>query len=135
MLSPMNTFNELEELEAFQRRLESARLRRRQLEEQRRQLENEYTSYDTPEKLKGLAEIAETATESPTFKAKYCHFYHRRATRTTADIVEGVIGITFGSNIPLAIVALIIIKLLRMLLENRLDDYCAQFGENEPESR
>jgi len=49
--------------------------------------------------------------------------------------VEGVIGITFGSNIPLAIVALIIIKLLRMLLENRLDDYCAQFGETEPESR
>jgi chromosome segregation ATPase len=78
MLSPMNTFNELEELEAFQHRLESARLRRRQLEEQRRQLENEYTSYDTPEK--------------PTFKAKFCHFYHRRATRTTADIVEGVIG-------------------------------------------
>ncbi len=121
MLSPMNTFNELEELEAFQHRLESARLRRRQLEEQRRQLENEYTSYDTPEK--------------PTFKAKFCHFYHRRATRTTADIVEGVIGITFGSNIPLAIVALIIIKLLRMLLENRLDDYCSQFGETEPESR
>ncbi|MGV2387794.1 MAG UNVERIFIED_CONTAM: hypothetical protein LVR29_04000 [Microcystis novacekii LVE1205-3] len=29
----MNTFNELEELEAFQHRLESARLRRRQLEE------------------------------------------------------------------------------------------------------
>ncbi len=50
----MNTFNELEELEAFQRRLESARLRRRQLEEQRRQLENEYTSYDTPESAKRL---------------------------------------------------------------------------------
>lgn len=126
--------DELEELEAFERRLESARLRRRQLEEQRRQLENEYTTYDTPEKLKGLAAIAEKATESSTFKRQFCHFYHQRVTRTTADIVEGVIGITFGSNIPLAIVALIIIKLLRMLLENRLDDYCAQCGETEPES-
>jgi hypothetical protein len=130
----MNNFNEIEELEAFERRLEYARLRRRQLEEQRRQLENEYTTYDTPEKLKGLAEIAEKATESSTFKQQFCHFYHQRVTRTTADIVEGVIGITFGSNIPLAIVALIIIKLLRMLLENHLDDYCAQCGETKPES-
>lgn len=120
-------FDEIEELKALERRLEDTRLRRRQLEERQRQLEDRYISYDTPEELKELAELAENAVQSQNFREQFCQFYNKRLTRTTADIVEGVIGITLGANIPLALVAFIVIKLLR----TRLDEYCDRTGETE----
>ncbi|WP_013334236.1 hypothetical protein [Gloeothece verrucosa] len=112
--------DELQNLEALVIRREEAIRRRRELEELRRQLDYERISYDTPEQLDELAELADTTVQTPSFKERFCRLYNQRITGTISDIGELVVEIAFASNIPVLLGALIIIKFLRL----RLDDYC-----------